>query len=284
MSKPVVHNPVGRLVGEHPKAVRLARVGWLAKGLVYVLAGALALVLAATAIGWAGSGSSTKEASPNGAIKEIAAHTGGPVLLLAVAGGMFLYALWRLVTALLPGSTDAKGWAKRIGFLVSAVIYTTLGVTAVALARTPTTTTDGNQTVQQKTTGILTHSYGQWLIGAVGVIVIVVGLYRMVLGLRSDVDNELSLGGLSAARRRWIERLGAVGEFGRGVGIGLIGFFLVRAAVTFRADEATGLDGVLRRMATFRWGDALVAVVGIGFVAYGLFCVLTFTHRRLEAP
>jgi len=31
-------------------------------------------------------------------------------------------------------------------------------------------------------------------------------------------------------------------------------------------------------------GVWLVLIVGIGFVAYGIFCLTTFTHRRLQAP
>jgi hypothetical protein len=89
---------------------------------------------------------------------------------------------------------------------------------------------------------------------------------------------------MSASRRRWTERLGVVGEIGRGIGIGLVGYFLIRSAVTYDAQQATGLDGALRTMVTKTGGVAIVAVVGIGFAAYGLFCLTTFTHRHLEAP
>jgi hypothetical protein len=82
---------------------------------------------------------------------------------------------------------------------------------------------------------------------------------------------------------RWTERLGAIGEIGRGIGIGLVGFFLLRAAITYDATEATGLDGALRRLALTGWGVVIVFVVGIGFAAYGIFCLATFTHRRLQA-
>jgi hypothetical protein len=54
--------------------------------------------------------------------------------------------------------------------------------------------------------------------------------------------------------------------------------------MTYDVNEATGLDGALRRVAVHSWGVLLVLIVGIGFVAYGIFCLTTFTHRRLEAP
>ena len=55
-------------------------------------------------------------------------------------------------------------------------------------------------------------------------------------------------------------------------------------ALEYNAAEATGLDGALRRLATNTWGVVVVVVVGLGFVAYGVFCVATFTRRRLQAP
>ena len=100
----------------------------------------------------------------------------------------------------------------------------------------------------------------------------------------AHVNDELDLSALTPQRRRWTERLGAVGEIGRGLGMGLIGFFLISAAVTYDSDEGTGLDGALRRLATENLGVVVVLAVGVGFAAYGLFCLATFTHRELEAP
>jgi hypothetical protein len=130
----------------------------------------------------------------------------------------------------------------------------------------------------------MAHSGGRLAVGVVGAITIAVGLYRFMKGVKGDVTDELELSSLSPTRRRWTERLGSVGEIGRGLGIGLIGFFLVRAAVTYDAAQATGLDGALRRLAVERWGPLVVVVIGVGFAAYGLFCLATFTHRELQAP
>ena len=38
------HNPVARLAGDHPGIVRAGRAGWFAKGVVYFVAGVLALL------------------------------------------------------------------------------------------------------------------------------------------------------------------------------------------------------------------------------------------------
>jgi hypothetical protein len=281
----LTHNPTGRLAAEHPEVVKLGRAGWFAKGVVYFLAGLLALVVVAQSYGWKAPTATPQEASPTGAIKEVADSRGGGVLLWALAIGLFIYAAWRVVTALLPGSTDAKGWVTRIGYFVSATLYATFALTAISLATSPTATNEnGNQKVTDLTTRVMTHTAGRWLIGIAGAIAIGAAIYRTVKGLKMDVTDEMDVAGMSASRLRWTTRLGAVGEVSRGIAIGLIGFFLIRAAVTYDSAEATGLDGALRRIADNAWGVLIVAGVGLGFVAYGVFCLTTFTRRRLQAP
>ncbi len=278
-------SPVGRLTRDHPGIVKFGRAGWFAKGVIYLVAGVLALLIAAKASAWSSSvATPDKEASPTGALKTIAQMSGGPLLMWALAAGMLVYAAWRVVSALLPGGADAKAWVVRLGFLVSAVIYTTFAVTAISLARSAGANADGNATVTATSQGVMEHAGGRFVIGVVGVITIAAGLYRLAKGVRGDVTDELDLSGLSPQRRRWTERLGVIGEIGRGLGVGLIGFFLLRAAVTYDAAQATGLDGALRRLATETWGLLIVVVIGVGFAAYGLFCLATFTHRELQAP
>ncbi len=284
-SKSSARDPIRRATAEHPVIVKLARLGWLAKGVVYLLAGLLALVVVGRSFGWSQVPGASKEASPTGAIKQVAQSAGGPLLLVVLAAGMFLYALWRLATAVLPGSTDAKGWVTRAGYVVSAGIYITFGITAIALMKTHAAErTNGNKTVTDITARVLQHTAGQWLIGIVGVVVIAAGLYRISLGLKSDVTRDVNMSDMSPARRQLTRRAGAVGEVGRGTALGLIGFFLIRAAIRTTPGQATGLDGALRRLALVSWGKFVVAGIGLGLVAYGLFCVTTFTRRRLQAP
>ena len=279
-------NPVGRLTADHPGVVKMGRAGWLAKGVVYIISGFLALSIAIRASGWSEElkVEGDQEASPTGAIKSVAGSGGGMFLLYVLAVGMLLYAAWRVVSALLPGGDDTKAVVHRIGFVVSAVLYTVLAFSAFALARDAPTQQDGNQKVTDISASVMENSGGRLLIGVIGAIVIAVGLYRVSKGVKLDVNDELDLSGMSSSRLTITKRLGAVGEIGRGIGFGLVGFFLVRAAWTFNAAEATGLDGALRRMVVEPWGLVVVFIVGIGFVAYGLFCATTFAHRRLQAP
>ena len=281
-----VPNPTGRLVAEHPGIVKLGRAGWAAKGVVYTIAGVLAATVVFAALGW--SSTADQEASPNGAIKTIAGSPGGALLLWLLALSMLLYAAWRLTTALLPGGHDAEALVKRIGYIVSAIIYTTFAFTALALARSDDASSqqaaNGNAKVTNLTARIMGNDVGRWLIGLVGLIVIAAGIYRLRQGRHAGRRGRARSVRDVPERIVWTRRLGAVGEIGRGIAFAVIGFFLVRAAVQFDPKEATGLDGALRRLAEQTWGVLVVAVIALGFIAYGVFCLATFTRRRLQAP
>jgi hypothetical protein len=287
MATRTLSNPTGRLVAEHPNAVRLGRAGWAAKGAVYLIAGVLAAAVVLASFGWS-TGPAANEASPTGAIKTIAGSPGGVLLLWLLAIALLLYAAWRVVSAFMPGQHDAESTAKRAGYLVSAVIYATFAITAIALATSDSATDpnaqNGNTQVTNLTARLMANGGGRILIGAVGAIAIGAGIYHLVKGFRRDVDDELDLSGLSPARVRWTQRLGAIGEVGRGAAITVIGVFLLRASIDVDPNEATGLDGALRRLVDETWGAIVVAIIAIGFVAYGIFCLATFTRRRLEAP
>src|SRR5207344_2175338 len=152
----------------------------------------------------------SQEASPTGAVKEVASTTGGTALLWALAVGLFLYALWRIVTAFLPGDKGAKAWVMRTGYLASAAIDATFAATAIARARSKTAAANGNQKVTDVTANIMSHAAGRWLIGIAGVITVGAAFYRLAKGAKMDVDDELDLHGLSPQRLRWTRRLGAI--------------------------------------------------------------------------
>jgi hypothetical protein len=94
----------------------LARAGFVARGLVYIIIGILAIRLAL--------GDGGTSASQQGALRTIAAQPFGKALLILVAIGLGGYALWRLVRALLGrGPEGSDSGIDRIGALASGIVY-----------------------------------------------------------------------------------------------------------------------------------------------------------------
>jgi hypothetical protein len=272
-----------RFVRSHPWLVDVARVGWAAKGVVYLLTGVLAFAVAAAPFR---EGNSNEEADPSGAISKIAEQPFGTVLLWTMAVGLLVYAVWRLVTVILPAGTGGHAVLRRVGYVVSAATYVALAVTAVSLAR-HTGSSGGGQSqdsrVSKLTADVLAWSGGRLLVGLAGLVVIGVGVYFFWKGVTASFAKELEHRSVGPISWKAVRSMGRAGWIGRGTMTALIGVFVTRAAIRFDPDEAGGLDDSLRRVADSSIGMVLVYVVAIGLLLYGAHCVVSTPIQKLVA-
>jgi hypothetical protein len=277
---------VARAVNRNPVLVTFGRIGWVAKGIVYAILGFLAFAVAVN------GGASEDEASPSGALEKIGRSSAGSTLLVILAVGLAIYALWRLVTALLPGDDDAKAWAARAGYLVSAAMYGFLAWTAYSISQSTSSSGqaagggagDDDATVSRWTADLMGHTGGRWLVGVVGVGLIVLAAVFAYRGATRDFEDDLDHAGVGPVSYRTIVRLGMVGWIARGVIVALIGVFLLRAAIDYDPDQARALDDALRRTAGSSWGAVLVALTGVGLILYAAFAIVSAPRQRLQGP
>ena len=75
--------------------------------------------------------------------------------------------------------------------------------------------------------------------------------------------------------------IGVVGHLARMVAFGLIGVFVVKAALDYAPSKAVGLDGALSKLAHQTYGAALLFVVAAGLVAFGLYSITDARYRRI---
>ena len=145
----------------------LARLGLAARGLVYAVVGVLAVRIAMA---------KPEEADRRGALEAVGRQPFGKVLLVVMAVGFAGYALWRFLQALLDtesDGTDAKGLAKRAGYLARAVLYSAFFVSTVRFLMGSGAPSGGAQQQQDWTGRLL----GPWRAVLVGQF-LVVGLSR----------------------------------------------------------------------------------------------------------
>lgn len=276
---------VADLARRHPEVVAAARVGWVAKGAVYVVLG----LLAATLVVGDGGGSD-QEVSQSGAVQELASAPLGTLALWVVAIGLALHVLWRLASALLPADSSAKVWATRVAYVVSAGTYAALAWSAATLAsgRGGSGGSGGSggqeSQVDSVTRAVMEMTAGRWIVGLAGVAVVALGGVFVHRGWTESFADELEPGGVGPVDERTLRRTGVAGWVARGVMMLIIGWFVVQAAVQFSPDEAQGIDGALRDATSTGWGSALVAVVAVGLVVYGAYCILSTPRTRLRGP
>ena len=264
-----------------PWIVRVVRVGFAAKGLVYLVIGTLAL---RAALGAGGSTTDTR-----GALQAILRQPFGRVLLLATALGLAAYAAWRVVQAILnpervpPGP---RGLGTRLARFGSGVVYGSLAFAAVRMLIGFGRAMAEGREVRDWTRRAMMQPMGRWLVAAAGAGVIAYGLYQLFRAARGSFRRKLVFdgAGAKATASSWMVRAGRIGIAARGFVFLLIGGFLLVAAMRIDPDEAKGLGGALAALARAPYGPLWLGTVAMGLVAYGLFQLVEARYRVIRPP
>lgn len=247
------------------------RVGIGAYGVTHLLIALLALQVA--------FGNRGERADQTGAFQDLAQQPFGQMLLWVLVLGFVAVALWRLSEALWGyayESDTTKKIRKRVASAGNAVVFVVLAVLA---ART-VAGGGGGSGQQGATAGVLGLPGGQFIVGAVGIGILVAGVVKIVQGYRKKFLEDMSTPSDRHARET-LERTGQLGSVAKGVTIALIGVLVVIAAVRFRPEEASGLDVALKTLADQPFGPYLLIVVAIGLAAYGVFCFFDARYHRV---
>lgn len=252
------------------KIEKAAKAGWFSKGSLYVTLGVLAVMAAVGAGGEIEGG--------KGVMQWVAGQPFGQFLLVIAGIGFSAYALWRFVQAVVDPEhhkSDKREAAKRIGWGLSGVMHASLAVACFQMLNG-----GGGQSKKMWLDQALTQSWGPWLVGALGVFVVGVGLYQFKksaeLGFMDDVETSK----MSASETKTLKIVGRMGHAARGVVFPIIGYFLVKAAVEANPAEAKGVGGALHQIAQAGW--FWMALVAVGLAAYGVLNLFYAKYRRVN--
>jgi hypothetical protein len=253
----------------------LARAGYAANGLVHILIGVIAI-----AVAWGGKGATDQ----SGALMAIAAVPFGFVLLWIVAVTLWALGAWQLLEGILmradsDGAQDLVGkWGRRVGAWGQAVIFVALGLIAAAVALGAQVDTE--QAAEDASQGLLSIPGGPILLVLVGLGIGIGGIAFIVMGLRRSFRDKIDIPEHGIGRG--IAGLGLVGFVAKGIALVIVGILLIVASFSSDADTAGGLDGALQALLALDLGPLLVAVVGAGFIAYGVFCLFRARFAHLS--
>ncbi|MEZ5373546.1 MAG: DUF1206 domain-containing protein [Microthrixaceae bacterium] len=259
---------------DHPWAERLGKVGWLAKGFVFAFMGWTVFLISFQK-------DSADEASPKGAVVALADRSFGRVAIGALAIGLAVFVVWRALTLALIRDTDPAAWFKRGRYLVTIVIY--LGLVWTAGRAALGLSTDEGSLIERVSKGLLGSMPGRVAVFIGGAVAVGVAVSWAYEGWQRGFLDDLDLDGCDRRRRRTISILGAVGWAGRAFVVALVGAFSMWAALTADSSDAVGFDQGLRKVAVTSWGSILVALAGVGLIAYGLFCAVSLKHREIRS-
>lgn len=251
----------------------LGRVGLAAYGVVHLLLAWLAATIVAVG--------ARSPVDQRGAVAVIA-HGGvvGRVLLALATVCLVTFAVWQVRAATIGFRwVEGRGlrWRKRIGALAKAlgvggVVYLAVRV----LLRAPSDGSDLRVVAHE----LFALPGGRLLVLVAAVVVLVTAISTAVTGVRATFLGDLVPEKLTPGLRHLARWLGGVGNLTRAVAFAAVGVLMLDAVLDDAPDEVAGLDVALRTLAEHTLGTTMLAVAGVGFAAYGLYCLVDAYARH----
>lgn len=263
-----------RKVEYSPLMEGLTRLGFGARGLIYIIMGLLALQLVL--------GKGGKLASPQEAIATIGKNPAGTILLWIVLVGLISYSLWGLVRALLDPlhkGHDLKGMIARFGFLVSAFGYAILVMPTYGYITGGLQATSGSQ---KYIPSIMAMPWGRWIVGILGLATMVGGFYQIYQGVKANFDRQFQIYAMTPKQAKLAIDVARFGTVSRGVVFALVGGLIGLAAYQANPNQPIGMDAALAVLLKLPYGIWLLGIIAIGLIAFGIYSMLSALWFRLK--
>ena len=252
----------------------LARIGYLAKGLIFVAVGILALM---ALFGFAEG----RVTGSEGAIHRVGRELPGRLGFGLLAVGLGAHVFWRLYQAFIDPDERGmglRGMIARIGLLCSAGLYSSLLLVTLSAV----TDLASMERSGEAAAAALEWPGGRWLLGLIGAGVIAAGLYQLWRAWDQPFREKWMDIGFIARFHGPMAWLSSYGIAARSVLFFLIGWSLLRAGWFASSDEVTDVASVMWRIGSDTHGEVLLGLMATGLLLYGFYCMLNAVFRKIH--
>jgi hypothetical protein len=199
----------------------------------------------------------------------------GKIFIWIILLGTLSYIVWRVYESIADpyeygGST--KGIMRRIGIGLSASADALIAYAAIrVLLGTNDIQKSGQPTEEREmVAALLQEPYGRWLITGIGIVVMITAIIQFVYGYTSGYKERGDMKHYRKLIQTTIHILARIGYSARGIIIGIIGFFFIRAGLTENARHIVNTDKAFDFIGD-EVGHVYFVLVALGTMCYGLF-------------
>ncbi|MEO2061482.1 MAG: DUF1206 domain-containing protein [Christiangramia sp.] len=254
------------------KIKKMARAGYVAKGVVYGVTGLLTF-MAAFNMGGTKTGQ-------KGVFKFLEDQPFGNAILILMAIGLVCYSGWRFYQSTKDpeniGSHD-KGKIKRIGFFISGLIY--LGYAVYAII----TLINAGSSGGGKTFSFLSGNFGIFVFVVIGLSLVGVCIFQIKKATSGKFLQKFNYKSITEEKRRKvIKNTGYLGIISRAVIFGVMAFVFLRAAYRSNTNDIKTTADAFSFLQDSAYGAWLMGLVAAGLVLYGIFMFMTAKYRRFQ--
>lgn len=264
-------------VVERPWVRAFSRVGFIAKGFLFLVIGISAILLAAGLQGG-------RISDPVGAMAAIAQYPAGKFLLAVFFVGALGHGFWNM----LRGIADVDNTGKGIKGIIArsaavgiGVFYFILAATAFSIVLTYSVSEENGRAEE-----LIAWLFLSIPLGALVILIIALGFFGVAVnecynGLSGKFQENYKAWKLTPNMERLATALGVISFTTRAFLYALVGYFFFRAANLNDASQATGVDGALLSLAQSRYGSILLFVSGFGLFCHGVLAFFEAKYRRI---
>lgn len=255
-----------------------ARVGYGARGFVYLSVGVLTLLAAANLAGDA--------VGPTGAIAWLAQQPLGRVWLFLLGLGLLAFVQWRMLQAVFDADHEGRTWdgiSTRASQFFSGLGYAFLAFSAFSLLVHTPVDPEATEIAasHENASRLLNLPAGDWLLTGVGLCILGIGIANIVRAWREDFTAFLAC---SENLCRRVAPLARAGYMARGFAYLPLAILVVLAGWHAEPSDVTSFGAALETVERQPAGPWILSLAALGFIAFGAFSFIEGRFRRIRPP